>query len=106
MIINKHRGEVAAKFDGKDHRLCLTLGALAELEAKFDAQDVVALTERFSTGRMSSTDMLKIIAAGLRGAGHDVDDAEVANMQIDGGATGYARTVADLLTATFGDPQG
>ena len=33
--VNRRRGEVAARIDGKDYTLCLTLGALAELEDAF-----------------------------------------------------------------------
>ena len=32
---NAHRGEIEAEFDGKCYCLCLTLGALAELEHAF-----------------------------------------------------------------------
>ncbi len=104
MIVNRHRGEVQAKLDGKDHVLCLTLGALAELEAAFEADDITSLAERFSTGRLSSTDMLKIIGAGLRGAGHTLANEDITDMQAEGGATGYALIVAELLNATFGNP--
>jgi hypothetical protein len=45
---------------------------------------------------------VKIIGAGLRGAGNDIDDATVARMQVDGGAAGYVTIVAQLLAATFG----
>ncbi len=104
MIINRHRGEISARLDGKDWSLCLTLGALAELEAAFAVDDIATLAERFSTGRLSSTDMLKLIAAGLRGAGNTLSNEEVSSMQADGGATGFATIVAELLSATFGNP--
>ena len=104
MIVNRHRGEVSARLDGKDYNLCLTLGALAELEAAFAATDIASLVERFSSGRLTSLDMLKIIAAGLRGTGNILSNEDVAEMQTDGGATGYATIVGELLTATFGNP--
>ena len=99
---NHHRGEIEAILDGRSWRLCLTLGALAELEAAFGSDDMLALAERFSRGRLSAGDATRIIGAGLRGAGHDVDDAAVARMRGEGGAAGYVETVAQLLTATFG----
>jgi hypothetical protein len=34
-MVNRHRGEIEAILDGKSYRLCLTLGALAELEHAF-----------------------------------------------------------------------
>ncbi len=101
-MVNRHRGEVAARLDGRDYTLCLTLGALAELEDAFDAEDLGALTERFGSGHLRATDMLCILGAGLRGAGFTITNAELGEMQVEGGALGYARLVADLLTATFG----
>ena len=102
MHVNRRRGEVAAQLDGRDYRLCLTLGALAELEDAFASSDLGALVERFSSGRLSATDMVRIIGAGLRGGGNAVSDDEVGAMSAEGGATGFARVVAELLTATFG----
>ncbi|MGB3416809.1 MAG: gene transfer agent family protein [Mesorhizobium sp.] len=102
MSANRRRGEVAAMLDGRPRRLCLTLGALAELEAAYAADDLTALVERFSTGRLSALDMIRIIGAGLRGAGESVSDEEVGAMQSDAGATGFAAVVADLLATTFG----
>lgn len=102
MSVNRRRGEVAAELDGREYRLCLTLGALAELEAAFAADDLAALVERFSSGRLSARDMIRVIGAGLRGAGNAASDEEVAAMRVEDGAAGYARIVSDLLTATFG----
>ena len=100
-MANRHRGEIEAKLDGKTYRLCLTLGALAELEDAFGADDMVALARRFEEGRMRSRDAMKIIGAGLRGGGAELDDAAVAEMQAEGGASGYVDIVARLLHATF-----
>ena len=102
MHVNRRRGEVAAQLDGRDYRLCLTLGALAELEDAFASSDLGALVKRFSSGRLSATDMVRIIGAGLRGGGNPVSDDDVGAMSAEGGATGFARIVAELLTATFG----
>jgi hypothetical protein len=102
MIINRHRGEVSAVLDGREHRLCLTLGALAELEAAYQAENLNALVERFSSGRLSANDLIRVIGAGLRGAGDAVSDAEVGVMQSEGGVTGFAAIVGELLVATFG----
>jgi hypothetical protein len=102
MNVNRHRGETVARLDGRDFRLCLTLGALAELEDAFAANDLGALVERFASGRLSAGDLVKIIGAGLRGAGNPVSDDEVRAMQAEGGAAGFAWIAAELLTATFG----
>ncbi|PSJ50115.1 gene transfer agent family protein [Kumtagia ephedrae] len=102
MSVNRRRGEVAADLDGQSYRLCLTLGALAELEAAYAADDLGALVERFATGRLSARDLIRIVGAGLRGAGNAVTDEEVATMQAADGAAGFARIVSELLAATFG----
>jgi hypothetical protein len=99
---NLHRGEIAAEIGGVERRLVLTLGALAELEAVFGADDLVALAERFGTGRLKARDLTRIIGAGLRGAGEHVSDEDVASMTVNGGAAGYVRIAADLIAATFG----
>jgi len=101
-MANHHRGEIDAELDGKNQRLCLTLGALAELEAAFGDEDMVALATRFEKGRISARDCQRIIGAGLRGAGADISDAAVGSMQAAGGAAGFVDIVARLLKATFG----
>ena len=99
---NLHRGEIEAEIGGARRRLVLTLGALAELEAAFGADDLVALAERFDAGRLKARDLVRIIAAGLRGAGEAVSDAEVARMSVADGAQGYVRIAGALIAATFG----
>lgn len=101
-MVNRHRGEIAASLDGKQWTLCLTLGALAELESSFEVEDLSALTQRFGSGNLKSNDILRIMGAGLRGAGHTLSDDEIAQMQAEGGAAGYVRIVTELLTVTFG----
>jgi hypothetical protein len=105
MSANRRRGEICAELGGQASRLCLTLGALAELEAAYAADDLGALVERFSSGRLSARDMIRIVGAGLRGAGREIGDDQVAAMTCAGGATGFAAIVAELLSATFGTPQ-
>jgi hypothetical protein len=102
-MANRHRGEIEAELGGRKRTLVLTLGALAELEDAFGAEDLVALSERFGSGRLKARDLTRIITAGLRGAGEAVSDEEVAAMSVDGGAQGYARIAAELIAATFGE---
>ena len=103
---NPYRGEIQACLDGKTFRLCLTLGALAELEQSFGDTDMLGLAERFQSGRLKALDAQRIIGAGLRGAGHEVLDEAVGRMQAEGGAAGFVDIVARLLGATFGGPIG
>jgi hypothetical protein len=102
-MANKHRGEIEAELGGVRRTLVLTLGALAELEDAFGAEDLVALTERFGSGRLKAHDLTRILGAGLRGAGEAVSDDEVARFAVDGGAQGYVRIAAALIAATFGE---
>ena len=103
-MTNLHRGEIEATLDGRAHKLCLTLGALAELEAAFGDEDMLALATRFEKGRISARDCVRIIGAGLRGGGHDISNDTVARMSIEGGAAGFVEIVARLLSATFAGP--
>lgn len=100
-MANRHRGEIEATLGGERRVLVLTLGALAELENAFGGEDMLALASRFETGRIGARDAIRVIGAGLRGAGADISDEDVARMNAEGGAAGYIAIVADLLTATF-----
>jgi hypothetical protein len=102
---NRHRGEIEAELGGVRRKLVLTLGALAELEAAFGADDLASLAERFGTGRLAARDLVRVIGAGLRGAGEAIADEDVARLAAPGGAQGYVRIAAELLTATFGGSQ-
>lgn len=97
------RGEIEAIVGGEQRVLCLTLGALAELEARLQAGDLVGLAERFSGGRVSARDLTAILGAGLRGGGAAISDDELARLSIEGGLKGAAEIAANLLRATFGE---
>ncbi len=101
-MTNLHRGEILATLDGKPYTLCLTLGALAELEERLGGTDILALAQRFESGRITAREAIFVIGAGLRGAGHDIADETVGRMQVDGGVPGYLSLVIDLLQAAFG----
>lgn len=105
-MVNRHRGEIEAELGGEKYTLVLTLGALAEIEHAYGGEDLLAIAERFESGRIRATDAIRVIGAGLRGANHVISDAEAANLSVAGGAAGYLRIVADLLQATFAtEPQ-
>jgi len=101
-MANRRRGEVALQLGDRRYTLCLTLGALAELEDAFGVEDLMALGERFGTGRLSSRDLLRLLAVALRGGGHDVSDADVASLPLLDGIEPVASAIADLLVLTFG----
>lgn len=101
-MANPQRGEVDAVIGGEVRTLCLTLGALAELEARLQADDLVGLGERFADGRVSARDLVAILGAGLRGGGNAITDDDLARMSIEGGLQGAAEIAARLLKITFG----
>lgn len=65
--VNGARGEVGAMLAGLERRLCLTLGALAEIETGLGVQGLAALVERMRT--LSASDLIVVLAALLRAAG-------------------------------------
>lgn len=101
-MANTQRGEISALIEGEERVLCLTLGALAELEARLGAGDLIGLSERFAAGRVSARDLTAILGAGLRGGGNALTDDDIARMSIEGGLKGAADIAARLLRATFG----
>jgi hypothetical protein len=101
-MANQHRGEIEATLGCKRYTLCLTLGALAELEHAYGGVDLIALAERFE--RLSATDAVRILGAGLRGGGNEISDEDVAKLQFEGGAAGALAICAKLLSATFAAP--
>ena len=65
--VNAARGEALAMLAGTPRRLCLTLGALAEMEAAFDVRGWEALASRMRA--LSPGDLQTALAALLRGGG-------------------------------------
>ena len=66
-MTNVVRGEVSVDLAGARRRLCLTLGALAEMEAGLGVVGMEALAQRVA--RMSAGDLMVVLAALLRGGG-------------------------------------
>ncbi|WP_084395661.1 gene transfer agent family protein [Henriciella aquimarina] len=96
--MNGVRGETCLEIDGKAHRLCLTLGALAEIETAFGCQTLGELQVRLRT--LSATELMTVIAALLRGGG-EVETAETVRQRtISPGAA--ARAVAEAFHAAVG----
>jgi hypothetical protein len=72
MSANGARGEVGLLIGGADRRLCLTLGALAEIETAFGCTELAELNLRMRA--LSARDLVIVVAALLRGGG----EAELA----------------------------
>jgi hypothetical protein len=98
---NGRRGEIEAVIDGERRILCMTLGALAELETAFGVETIADLARRFEGGRVGTRDLMAIIAAGLRGGGNILDDADLADVRVEGGIAGAIALAAQLLGSAF-----
>lgn len=94
---NRARGEVLLAIDGRERRLCVTLGALAELEAAFDAISFADLGERLS--QLSAADLIVVLAALTAGGGEAMSSAALASAEIDPRAA--ASAVARAFQAAF-----
>jgi len=66
---NPARGEVVVAIAGAPRRLCLTLGALARIEAALSLSDWSQLPGRVAT--LSAAELSAILAALLDGGGED-----------------------------------
>ena len=100
-MVNPMRGEVELVLDGQPHIARLTLGALAELEQDLGADSLLAVAERFETGRFSSRDVLSVLVAGLRGGGWQGRAPDLLTTRIGGGPAAAGRAAAELLARAF-----
>ncbi|MCV2446469.1 gene transfer agent family protein [Paracoccus sp. DMF] len=100
-MVNPLAGEVEIVLDGRAHAARLTLGALAGLEAELGAESMIALVERFESGRFSSRDVLAVLVAGLRGGGWAGDMDALMAAEFKGGPVGAAHAAAALLARAF-----
>lgn len=94
--VNGARGEVVLCVDGAPLRLCLTLGALAEIETELGAHGAL-LAERLRA--LNAQDLLVVTHALLRGGGDVANTDELARLRID--AVEAANAVAAAFEAAF-----
>ena len=69
------RGEAGVVLGGVRRRVCLTLGALAEIETGLAVEGLAAAAERMKA--LSARDLMVVLAAVLRGGGETLDVAGV-----------------------------
>lgn len=102
-MANRRRGEVPLTLGQECYTLCLTLGALAELEDALKAEDLAGLAERFAGGRLAARDVIALLGAALRGGGHALDDEAVARLPLAGGLAAVTAALGEALVAAFGE---
>ena len=81
MVANGARGEVVAGLAGAERRLCLTLGALAEIETGLELDGLSGLAERMRA--LSARDLTVVLAALLRGGGERALADDLARAPVD-----------------------
>lgn len=91
--MNAARGETNLLISGVARRLCLTLGALAEIEAAFGCTRISELEARMRT--LSAADLLVVLAALLRGGGEGELVTRLSEQDVAPGAA--ARAVAEAF---------
>ncbi len=96
---NRARGEVVLAIDGVPRRLCLTLGALAELESAFRATGLKALATRLA--QASAQDLLVVLDVLARAGGAAMTPGDLARATLD--PTRAALAVAAVFTRACGD---
>ena len=92
-MVNRARGEAALVAGGRQYRLLLTLGALAEIEDGLGLDDLSGVAARLKQTR--AADLAIVAAALLRGGGHDMCPADVLRLPCDLGA--LVRGVAEAF---------
>jgi len=103
-MANPFRGEVELSVEGERRVMRLTLGALAELEARLEAESLVDMIGRFETGGFRVRDLIALLVAGLNGGGWRIGEEELLARRIDGGPLEAAQAAARLLKLTFTVP--
>ncbi|NJC41521.1 hypothetical protein GGQ87_001779 [Brevundimonas alba] len=78
---------------GAERRLCLTLGALAEIETALGCDGLASLAERMRS--LSAVDLTVVLAALLRGGGEEVLASGLAQAPVD------AREAAEAVARAF-----
>jgi Phage tail tube protein, GTA-gp10 len=101
-MANRTRGEAALAAGDKTYRLLLTLGALAEIEDGLGLADLSEVSSRLKTVR--AADLAVVVAALLRGGGHDLQPTDVLRLPCDLGALVAAMTDAFDAAGLAGDP--
>lgn len=91
--MNAARGETELVIGGQARRLCLTLGALAEIEAAFGCTRISELEARMRA--LSAADLMLVLAALLRGGGENEIAGQLGAQHVAPGAA--ARAVAEAF---------
>ncbi|VAV99803.1 Gene Transfer Agent (GTA) ORFG10 [hydrothermal vent metagenome] len=98
MTCNQIRGEVLLHINQTPYRLCLTLGALAEIESAFGLSELSDLSKRLQ--KISANDVLILLAALLKGGANPLSPSELMQAKTD--PNEVAKAIAQAFA--FSDP--
>ena len=98
MLANGARGEATAVLAGAKRKLCLTLGALAEIETALGTTGFADLADRMR--RLSAGDLMAVLAALLRGGGEIALATDLAQAAVN------PREAAEAVAAAFAAASG
>ncbi|MGB3626540.1 MAG: GTA-gp10 family protein [Henriciella sp.] len=96
--MNGVRGETAISIGGREISLCLTLGALAEIETAFGCTSLAELQARLRT--LSGGELQTVLAILIGAAGLGADEARELSARAPAGLA--AGAVADAFHAALG----
>lgn len=92
-MVNAARGEVVLVIDGERHVLCLTLGALAEIEALFAGDTETRLKA------LGARDLIAVLLVLLRGGGQSITETQLRGSRLE--LNDAARAVAACFEAAL-----
>jgi hypothetical protein len=91
-MVNRARGEAGLEAGGRQYRLLLTLGALAEIEDGLGLDDLSGIGARLQQPR--AADLAIVAACLLRGGGQEMCPADVLRLDCDLGTLMHAIAAA------------
>lgn len=103
-MANRQRGEVTIEGpEGKTYTLCLTLGAIAQIEEEIEGIDSLTDVDQVFSESPKMRDVITIFVALLNGGGHsDIDRKSMMTWNIP--LTTLMEKIRDVFAASgFGD---
>jgi len=99
LSVNTVRGETVLRIGGQDASLCLTLGALAEIEGALGCKQISDLQARLRD--LSAQDLVLIVKALLRGGGETNRAASLTELDVSPAAA--MRAVSQAFRLGLGE---
>jgi len=94
-------GELRARLGGRVLTFRLTFDGIARIETRLDA-GILEIAEKFPARRISSQDVIAILAEALNGAGAAIGEAELGELVLEAGFLEAARLAGLILMRGLG----